>query len=71
MAVESCILAELEPSLYPEGNCDQLGVNLRFFSYYLFPPYLSNSLLSTNRIQGSATGPGSAFARFFLVINYQ
>ena len=65
MAVESCILAELEPSLYPDGNCDQLGVNVRFFNYYLLPPYLSNSLPSTHRIQGSATGPVSAFAGNF------
>jgi hypothetical protein len=28
MAVESCVLAILQPDLYPNGNCDELGVNL-------------------------------------------
>ena len=65
MAVESCILAELRPSLYIEGNCDQLRVNLRFFNPYVYDQSgLSNSIPSMYRIQGSATGPVTAFAGF-------
>jgi hypothetical protein len=55
MAIESCIIAILKPNLYPEGNCDQLGVNLRFFNGLLSPPHLSNSLPVTTKLQG----PGS------------
>ena len=64
LAVESCILAILQPAFYPDGNCDQLGVNLRVFNPLLPPPYLSNSL-STTRLQGPASEGVLAFGGLF------
>ena len=58
LAVEACVLAILEPTFYPEGNCDQLGVNLRIFNQMLpSSAYLSNSLpgIATTRLQGPGT----------------
>jgi hypothetical protein len=55
LAVESCILAILQPSFYPRGDCAKLGVNLRIFNPYLPPPYLSNSVPSSIKLQGPAT----------------
>jgi hypothetical protein len=57
LAVEACYLALLEPSLYPNGTCDQLGVNLRVYNPYLpDPPYLFGSLSSEpNRLEGPGT----------------
>ena len=62
LAVESCLLALLEPSLYPAGNCDQLGVNLRVYNPYLPSPYLFSSLPNVTRLQGPATEEVAAFA---------
>jgi hypothetical protein len=53
LAIESCLLALLEPTLYPSGNCAQLGVNLRVFNLYLHTPSLFSSL--PTRLQGPAT----------------
>jgi hypothetical protein len=61
IAVESCIMASLEPKLYPNGNCDQLGVNLRIFNPLLPAPYLSNSFPSLPR-GGPGSGDVSAYA---------
>ena len=62
MAVESCVLAILEPTVYPKGNCDQLGVNLRVFNPFL-PANLSisNSLPGITKLQGPATEEIVAF----------
>ena len=64
LAVEACLLAIQEPSLYGEGNnCDTLGVNLSVFNYNLPPSYLSSSLPKT-KLQGPATEEATAFAGF-------
>ena len=60
LAVESCLLAVLEPSFYPAGNCTQLGVNLRIFNPYLPPPHLANSS-PKSKLQGPATEEVVAF----------
>ena len=62
IAVESCIMASLEPQAYPNGDCDQLGVNLRIFNPLLSTPFLSNSMSTQTRIQGPGSGEVSAFA---------
>jgi hypothetical protein len=56
LAVESCLLAILEPGLYPGGNCEELGVNLRVFSPFLpGTSAMANSLLVKRRLQGPGT----------------
>jgi hypothetical protein len=67
LAVEACYLARLEPSLYPAGNCDQLGVNLRVYSPYLtyYPPFFgtldkpktAKEAENPNNITGELKGP--------------
>jgi hypothetical protein len=64
LAVESCTLAILEPSLYPEGNCDQQRVNLRVFNPLLDPPFFS-SLPSTTKLQGPGTEGVLGFSGIF------
>jgi hypothetical protein len=62
LAVESCILAILESSLYPEGNCDQQGVILTTFNPW---PDLLNlynpSTRGTTKLQGPGTDGILAF----------
>ena len=55
LAVESCILAIIKHEVYPQGNCDQLGVNLRIFNPYLPSPHLSNSNPLITKLQGLGT----------------
>jgi hypothetical protein len=57
MAIESCIIAILQPDLYPEGNCDQLGVNLTVFN----PLFYISSLFGTTKLQGPGTEGVLAF----------
>ena len=62
LAVESCVLAILEPNSYPSGTCNALGVNLRVFNPYNPPTYLYNSYLQNTKLQGPATEEVIAFA---------
>ena len=63
LAVESCILAILEPSFYSGRNCDQLKVNLRIFTPYNPPSYLYTSYSSNiTKLQGPASDDVTAFA---------
>jgi hypothetical protein len=50
MAVESCIIAILQPDLYPEGNCDKLNVSLQVFN----PLFYKKELYPT-KLQGPGT----------------
>jgi len=74
-AIESCILAILEPELYQGATCDKLGVNL-----WIFNPYLNNSpnytysSLSRNptRLEGPNTdvvaSTGAVFGSDFVLL---
>ena len=56
MAVESCILAILEPTVYNYSTCTSQGVNLRVFN-----PYLKNSSSLSNSLPNfpKSYGPAS------------
>jgi hypothetical protein len=66
LAVESCVLAVLEPGLYPQGNCDEQGVHLRVYNPFVGPPFLYSSLpLNSARLQGPASDGVLEFSAFY------